>query len=318
MKKVSALTLLLFVVCLVQAQIGVGPVEQVKLKSGKFSKEDLSKLKASKTVFVYRDSDDLEALEKAIREVWTLTEISFIPFSELKKVDLKNSSVFSIAGINTNVSGYSSGMSYDNTHIYLNLWMQGRNKKGKQVKKSYCRVELHPTYTDYANVTGQRSKDALRYIYEEGTLKNWSIGFLKNYLKNVNDLLLAEEERWLFQTDNKNKELKKLKGKTLYVVDYAMVKFNKFSGDESKRHKEEKLFKSYPYKYQLIKAEDLSKKILESEKAFYYLVYVKSSTDKYIYVYNSETGAIVYSKYKGASYNLKDSDLKDLARAIKK
>lgn len=311
------LTMLLFVVCLVQAQVGVGPIEMVKLKPGKFSKEDISKLKASKTVFVYRENDDLEALQKAIKEVWTITEISFVPFSEMKKIDLKNSSIFSIAGVNTNVTRMSSGMNYDNTHIYLSLWMLGKSKKGKKVKKSYCRIELHPTFRDYSMVTGPRNKDGLNYLYEEGTLKNWTVGFLKNYLKNVNDLLLEQEERWLYKS-GKDNEVKKLKGKTLYIVDYAMVKFNKFTGDESKRLKEQKIFKSYPHKYQIIDREELSKKILESEKSFYYMVYVKSSTDKYIYVFNSKTGAIVYSKYKGASYNLKDSDLKDLAKAIKK
>ena len=318
MKKVIVMTMILLTVCLAHAQIGVGPIEQVKMKSGKFTKEDLSRLKTSKTVFVYRESDDLEALQKAIKEVWTVTEISFVPFSEMKKIDLKNTSVFSIAGLNTNVTNLSSGMNYDNTHIYLSLWMQGKNKKGKKVKNSYCRIELHPSFTDYSMVTGSRRKDGLNYIYKEGTLKNWTVGFLKNYLKNVNDLLLEGEERWLYESDNKNKEIKGLKGKTLYVVDYGMVKFNKFSGDESKRQKEEKLFKSYPHKYQMISGEELSKKILESEKAFYYLVYVKSSTDKYIYVFNSKTAAVVYSKYKGTSYNLKDSDLKDLAKAIKK
>lgn len=95
-----------------------------------------------------------------------------------------------------------------------------------------------------------------------------------------------------------------------------MVEFGKFTGDESKNHDPEKIFKSYPYTYELIDAEDLSEKILSGEE-FYYMVFVKSSTDKYLTIFNSVSGEIIYSKYSPASYNVKDSDFKDLAKSMK-
>jgi len=323
MKNLFVLIFTLLVSTIQYAQVGVGPIEMVKLKSGKFSKKDLTQLKSTKTVFVYRDSDDVEVLKKAIQEVWDFTEISFVPFSELKNIDPYTSSVFSIAGVNTNTSFVkestgATSLNYDNTHIYLNLWMMQENpKKKKSIKKSYCRIELHPTYTDYSMVTGSRSKDALTYIYEEGTLKNWKVGFLKNYLKQVNDHLTKEEERWLFKSDKKNPKLRKIKNKTLYIPDYALVKFNKFTGDESQRLDPKKLLKNYPHKTKIISADELNEMILDPTKNINYMVYVKSSTDKYIYIFNSKTGDILYSKYKGTSYNLKTKDFKDLAKAIK-
>lgn len=297
------------------AQIGVGPIEMVKFKSGQFSEESLNKLKTSKTVFVYRPSDDKEKLEKAIREVWKITDISLVPFSEMKNQDLTNISVFSIAGVNNKYWNTSINLNYDNTHIYLNLWMQGKNKKGKSIKESFCRIELHPTFVDYWKVTGS-SKNALSYLYNEGQLKNWNVGFLKSYLKTVNDLIEKGEERWLYLTQNRNPKMKGLADKTLYIPDYAMVKFNKFTGDESKKLAEAKIFKSYPHKYEIISAEQLSKKILNSDESFYYLVYVKSSTDKYISVFDSLTGEMIYSAYDAKSYNMKESDLKSIAKAI--
>jgi len=322
MKLFFVLLITLSISSFIYAQVGVGAIEQVKLKAGNFSKEDLNLLKASKTVFVYRESDELETLKKAIEEVWNYTPISFIPFSEMKNIDPYKTSIFSIAGVNTNttfVNGTgSTSLDYDNTHIYLNLWMlQGNTKNKEAIKKSYCRIELHPTYTDYNMVTGSRRKDALTYIYKEGTLKNWKVGFLKNYIKQVNDHLTREEERWLYASDTKNPSIKKIKSKTLYVPDYALVKFNKFTGDESNRLDKEKLFKHYPYKIKVIPADELSQKILEPNSDINYLVYVKSSTDKYIYIINSRSGDVLYSKYKGVSYNLKDDDFKDLAKAIK-
>ena len=68
------------------SQVNVGSIEYVKLKPGVFESEDLLKLKSSKTIFIYRLNDNLEELKRAINEIWTITEISFIPFSEIDKI----------------------------------------------------------------------------------------------------------------------------------------------------------------------------------------------------------------------------------------
>lgn len=299
------------------AQIGVGPEEYTKLDPGKFSQADLSELKSTKTVFLYRKDDKVEELEKAIKSVWTLTEISLIPYSDIDKIDFSNTSIFSLGGFNTNTWNISSGMNYDNTHIYLSLWMSAKEGKGKKAKKTFCRIELHPTFEDYTFVTTEDDAKIFNYLYSKATLKNWKTGFLKAYLQNVNDYLEKESERWLFLNEA-DKELKELSKKTLFIPDYLFVKFDMFSGDESKRLNTDKILKSYPYKYKILKADDLSDKILESTEAFYYLVYVKSSTDKYLTIYNSQTGKIVYSSYHPVSYNVKKSDFKTIAEAINK
>jgi len=302
----------------IHAQISIETLEEKKNGSKKANINLIEKLKSSKTIFIYRDSDNLEELEKAIKSVWTITDISFHPYSNIDALDFDNNSVFSIGGVDTSRWNMNSGVTLDNTHVYLSLWMPMINKKGETYRKSISRIELHPTFVDYTHITRSSSDKALDYLYNKGNLKNWTIGFLKNYLKNVNDLLLNESEKWLYSNVNKKKEIKKLKKATLYIPDYTMIKFNKFSGDESKKHKVAKVFKSYPYKYEIINTEELSKKIIEDKEPFYYMVYIKSSTDKYVTIYNSVTGEIIYSRYKPLSYNFKSSDVKSLLEIIQK
>ncbi len=146
-------------------------------------------------------------------------------------------------------------------------------------------------------------------------MKNWQPFFLRNYLKFINDKMLAGEERSLYKKEKDAKELKKLKKEILYIADYAMLKFNMLTGTEEKRLKEKKIFKKYPYKYKLVSAKKINQ-MLEDGKPIYYMVYVKSSTDKYLTIFNGKTGELVYTKYKPISYNLKSKDLAKLAKLI--
>jgi hypothetical protein len=91
-----------------------------------------------------------------------------------------------------------------------------------------------------------------------------------------------------------------------------------FTGDESKQHKEEDLFEDYKLKYQLVSTKKLNDNIVNDPSGFYYLLYVKSSTDKFVSVINSRTGEIIYSDYTPVKYNLKPGDLKDLYKKIMK
>ena len=119
----------------------------------------------------------------------------------------------------------------------------------------------------------------------------------------------------LYAEYTNQKELKNLTKETLYIPDFTLVKLNKFNGDERKRHDLEDIMGDYEQKYKLIKTTELNQSILNNQK-MYYLVYVKSSTDKYISVINSQTGEIIYTRYTPLSYNIKSGDLKELNKAI--
>jgi hypothetical protein len=214
-----------------------------------------------------------------------------------------------------------SGLNWSNTHIYLELWTCTEKffkKKKKKLslddKLVISRIEL---FTDFNTLMLPEN------IYEEefdgkNHIRNWGEGILKNYLQNLMTALNKKEQRDLYKYFPDTSELKNLKNQTIYVPDYVLIKFNKFTGDESKKHDAKDIFKDYSFNYELISTNELNNKILSSTEPFYYLVYIKSSTDKYISVINSKTGEYVYTKYTPISYNIGSKDLKELAKAIEK
>lgn len=315
--------LILITICVfftTNAQIGVGPIEYVKLNSGTFTQDELDRIKSSGTIFVCNDSDSVDLLQSEFEKVWTITNIKVVPYSKMNWTLTSSASVFSIGGLFVTHTNTKTQFSYENMHVYLHLWMPklDRKKSERGRSDSYARIELYPIIEDFFEVSKLNEEKAYRYLYEKGTFRNWNAGFLKIYLKVVNDLLKAETERWLYVDEEKNPQLRRLRSQTLFVPKYALINFNKFNGDESRFSDPEEVFSSYPYKYKVETADKISEMILKSEEAFYFMIFVKSSTDKYIYIFNSKTGEIIYSKYVGMSYKMKDSDIKDIAKSIKK
>lgn len=126
------------------------------------------------------------------------------------------------------------------------------------------------------------------------------------------------QEKSLYSSLGNDSELKKLQNQTLFIPDYVFTKFNAFTGDESKKFDEKELLEDYKLKYEVISSKTLNEKILKNDQPFFYLQYIKSSTDKYVSVINSQTGEVIYSSYTPMSYNLKSGDLKELSKKIAK
>jgi hypothetical protein len=57
---------------------------------------------------------------------------------------------------------------------------------------------------------------------------------------------------------------------------------------------------------------------LTNPTPFYYLLFIKTPTEKFITVTNAQSGNIIYSAYTGTAANFKSSDLKELQKAITK
>lgn len=303
------------------SQINVGTNEKVKSDPGEFDEKDLKKLKSTTTIFLYRKDDDIDRLKEAIEPIWNVTDIKFMPHEYIDEIDFDEHSILSISGYSkVTIRRNSKGreVKTQNGYYYLKLWMKDNDEDGNTTNKTFCRIDLHPTFKDFEFLVDKNNKNKVfDYLYTKATLKNWQPGFLKVYLQNVNDLLKNGNTQWLYGNEEKNQNLKNLANETLYVVDYTLVKFNMFSGDESSRHSEKKIMKKYPYNYELLNAEEISDKILESDsKPIYFLVFIKSSTDKYVAIYEGNTGEILYRKYSPISYNFKKNDMKDIARLI--
>jgi hypothetical protein len=274
------------------------------------------------------NSAQAEKYKEVFEKYWTISPVKFIKYSEIAKNVSPKSSFFTIGGYETttqNVHMYSNGTSrnginYSITHLYLELWTVKdkffESKKGKEFKNSdqvqIARIEL---FTDFPTLM-KPENIYLANADGDNHIRNWGPGLIKNYVQLLMASLNEGKEKSLFKANYDPKQLNELRNKKLFVPDYVHIKFNKFTGDESKIHDEKEIFEDYGYKYELVSTKVLNEKILESSTAFYYLVYVKSSTDKYVSVINSATGEIVYTVYSPVSYNFKSGDLKDIFKKI--
>ncbi len=312
MKKTLFISLLL-VNTLSFTQINVGPEIEVSIKKKKFDEADLAALKKTTTYFVYRESDvdDLKNFKQTLSEAWQYTPIQFVSYDEFTAGNLEaNSSFFTINGF------YRLNGNLQTIQYYLTLSM-----KVKGVLKSFCRIDLHtdwPSALKAQSATSTKAKNEVtKHLYTNAKIYNWNLPFLKNALQFVDQKLDNSEEFWMF-SKGEYKNVSMLKKETLFVPDYVFIKFNKFSGDESKRIDEGDVFKNYPYEYKVLPVDELNDLIAKSSKPVYYLSMVRSSTDMYITVFDGVSGEAVYYNYAPVSYNISSDDTKELMKAIDK
>lgn len=319
LKIITGLFLLFLVPFKMMGQIGVLDVKEI------------AAIKKGTTYVAMADPDSAtsQPFKDVFKKYWTLSKIEFIKTSDIEKHLAPNNSFFELTGVVNTYHDYSrestggggnqsnplnnkagaspisidrAPMSFSNTHIHLDFWTCNQTKSRNTKIGS---IEIFP---DAETVYYIESLPSLGF-YGEGHLKNWSPGMLKNYLQHLEALLKAGKESSQFDGFVNKEKLKTLKNKTLYVPDYILEKFNALKGEENKKHDVNQLFGGYKFKYQIVSTEELDKKIMNDTIPFYYLVYVKSSAQKFISIYNSATGEVIYSNFQGISYNISSSDI---------
>ena len=289
---------------------------------------EISKIKKGTTYVVMKNPNSpiAKAYIDVFNEYWTFNEVKFIKNDEVEKYLAPNNSFFSIGNTQkdiqvtkTDVHNQTNTTVYSKNHIYFELWTCDEKyfeKEGNEFNSTYAiqvaRIELYPTLDasltpEFLNMTDYDCG---------GFIRNWSPGILKNDIQTLMTLLSKAVVRTLDESVANTTALKKLNTATLYVPDYVLIKNNKFTGSESERYKEKDLFKNYKLKYEVVSMDVLSKKILEAKDDFYYLIFVKSATDKYVNVINGNTGEIIYSDYSFNSYNMDAGDLGKLMKKI--
>lgn len=311
------------------AQIQVGSNEIASMnRAGKISADDLAALKKTTTVFTlpYKDYADKDLFEEAIRQVWTITPFRIIKPDEMGDYVRKEGySLFSFGGFVTTRNSSSGSMGMSNMHLAYDLWMPETNKKGKVSQSYFARILIYPdneTFFTAMRNSGRKNDDfssrLLSFVYNDAVIYNWSAGLLKGYLKKVNDCLQQHEERGPFSEEEDKKALSSLKNDTLYVPDYVQIRYNMFTGAEKADEEggDEDMKKAYPYPVKMVSKAQLDALLLDKSRPVKYLVYVKSSTDKFINVYDSGTGKLLYARYVKISYNFRNKDLSKLAKLI--
>lgn len=278
---------------------------------------ELAKIKLGTTFFAMKDpaSPKVTAYVEAIKKNWTLSRVECIKYSDVEK-NIAPNNYFVTLGANMKSSEAST-----ETNFSLEFWTtdgkyvydpKKRKHFNQEEKILLASIELFPDFFLQNNPS-----TAYKIDYDAaGHLKNWSSGIVGNYIQQVVTLLNKVEERQT-KTEFSNKaELGKMG--TLYIPEYVLTKFSKNSDDESKKIDAKEVTEGSGLNCKIVSIDELNDTITNSESAIYYLLLIKTNSDKWITVTNSKTGEIIYSAYSSSSGNFKPGDLKDLQKAIEK
>lgn len=270
----------------------------------KTSKEILTQLKATTTVFFYSklQESQIDSIKQAVAEGWKVTPLIFDDISNSDKYTSDPKYSYFIITKYTTETRSGSG-SYSNTHYFLNLRLfKEKTKKGNITSIGLCRIELYPNYNTLFGVNKAEN------MYNKGAFFNWSPILLKAQLEVVSENLENS-----FEPDHygefKEKDLANiLANDTLYVPASMLMSFNPLTANE--KEKEDNVFKDYAYKYRICTDSELFDVFQTSRKGRFLFEYVKSSTDKFITVYDLQQKRVIYRNYSALSYNLKSKDIK--------
>jgi len=303
------------------AQISIG--HHIQWTKGAPLKADaLEKFKATTTVFVVRKEDEINFFTEELKKVWTITPLKVITVDEMNPFLGKlEYSVFEIRG------NYVSTTSNNNisreiscNYVALDLTISELDKKGKTITYPVAKMELHPSIETLSK-TSDEANSFENYFYTDATLYNWNLVTVVNFVKQVNEHFRKKKGQAFYANFQNDRELKRLKRKTLYVPEYMLREFKPVAKTEDEFLDAEKLFSNYDYKYKVISAKELQEMYLTAEKSFYYLSAVKSCNKVLINVINGKTGETVYAYSPGLikmSYNIKPKNLKELGKKIGK
>jgi hypothetical protein len=284
---------------------------------------EVAKLKQGTTYFAMKDPASPKAIAyvDAIKKAWTLSKVECIKYTDVEKNIAPNNSFVTIGA---NMTTSNSTLASTETRIYLELWTTNgkytydpkkRRHFNQADKISIATIEL------FADFYAQNNPSALyKMDYDAaGHFKNWGTGILANYLQQLT-VLLNKGTDCLAKTEIANKEeLSKMSTATLFIPDYVLTKFNKNSDDESKKYTDKEIFDGFSQSYKVLPLAELNDKIANNPTPFYYLLLIKTPTEKFVTVTNSQTGEIIYMGYTGSAANFKSSDLKELQKtALKK
>ncbi len=323
----STLLLLLTALCCSfgsYAQIYVGPrVQPFGGYTGKFKNDDLQRLKATTTIFTIPVSQYhlKEDFEKAIKETWKVTPFKIVKASELYDYLQPEYSIFSFGGVFKMVQGRGGGTI---TNIYYDLWMPEFDKEGKvKDQEFFARIGMFADIETLLNAfelafSRKESGRLLPYLNSR-EYHNWGAGFLKGYLRVINDKLENGATISPYTSLENNEALTSLRNDTLYIPEYVMLHFSPIRRKEKQREADEVLNnKTYPYPAKVISSAVLDQMILESPNPLKYLVYLRSNTEKFVSLYSSDEQSLVYADFVKLSFNFQDKDLEKLSKTLKK
>lgn len=319
-------------------------------KASEFEEKRFDDFKKTTTIFVLNNLYEKKQYEEILKSCWTIT-----PFEVIDLKDFKYENYLSDKYSFCMMYGYTSvSQNVESTkfliHFYL-LDMDLINKKIKKIKdndyyeflndkkKNLSYIELIPNANIFALSNSRFDSPSFREfynysyfktdktefeenvsnkIYNENVFHNYNLVMLKNNFQEVNRLLLAKQF-CSFNDELSTTDIKQLKKKVLYLPEYLKKEYftNPIEYKDYSDEKINKILSVYPYDIAFISEKELETKRLNNEE-FYYLNF--GYRLRYFQIINGKSGVIVYKNYSNGPMkaNLKESDFKDLAKAINK
>lgn len=282
--------------------------------------QKLEVFKKTTTLFTlqYADYAELEKFDQAIKKIWTVTPYKIIKPEELSHYDtLANYSFFYF-------DGYAEKT--DSTNIANIVYALKLVTPGKKARKK--EESVLATVTLFADRStnmlveiqdqqygSQKSikNYLLSNLYNKSHFNNWSPGFLGGYLKQINDGLVAAENRGIDYQFYNRVRLPALAKETLYVPEYIKTEF---SSRLALLPPSGVVAEPYNYKLKFVSNKQLDSLILNQATAVKYVIYTQRSNDKIISVYDSKDNQIIYQRFYPNLPNFEMNDLSDIKRTI--
>ena len=289
------------------------PKDKYALNERHFSPELIQQLKGKTLVFYYKKNDleKLDQWQKCLESTWNFGKILLAPYENSQKY-LSDSTYCHLIINNTRTDYYSTTRMQERTtsytgsevHYYLTLFL-GKNED------KLCRIELFPdSKTLFKKLKGEESM--INFLYSEGNFYNWTPTLLKSQLKVVLKNLEFKRRACLHQRVKDPHLMNILASDTLYIPEVLMVSYNPFSGKDSKM--DENVFKNFPAPYRKCTEDELYQ-IFEVEKRGRFMFeFVKSSSTKFVSIYDNKDDVFVYRDLTEMSYNLKKKDVQEIVR----
>lgn len=276
-----------------------------------FAKKYYQPFLSSKTLFIlpYAFEEQLEVFNKAIKEVWTITEIEVITPNAFSELSDENYSVFQIVGV---FADDWTNIEYD-LYIYKNK-QEMKTDKDKFSVASFCLDVDLSRYLEMSNiaktsytvfwhkVNEDLEKDLLhKFFYKDTQYTNLLLGHVRTYLRIINNVLLNDANR-TFTTKNYFKEvvvskpelIKELQYETLYIPEHLFVCQKSFFGKITSEQMDKKeMMSAYTYAYQILPIEEIDELIIKSQNPVYYADYFRIGNVPFFLILNSQTSDII-------------------------
>lgn len=284
-----------------------------------YGKVDINEIKQGKTYVVMNnlESEEAEPYIEVFKKYWNLTPIEFIKETDIGTY-AKEGSYFLICQQSISYSDNRTIVRY-----HFKLWtVSPRYFKSKKTK-------FHPEYAQTIayfalsasvhDINLESSFMGIIDIYKDFAdnpkFRDWCPGIVKNYIQHLTSLLEKGKARSLNTRVVVPEELGKLNTKTLYILDGVLKKHTLLGPEPGTELSVDEIMSNYTLPYKYISIAELNKNILADDEPFYYFMSIRVSTFMYIYVVNSKTGELIYSR-PSFGINVSANDFSNIQKEI--